>query len=159
MTVKTRWVAVMGIALLAFALFVGTALAQSDEPAQSEAPTPGWSMHAQMDPQLYGQMIQHMNEVHGPEFTAEMVQRMNSGETCHGPGADGTGWDGMGWDEEMGPGMMNGTYGPGAMFGRGHAGAGVGTMMRNVVQGVQNMMQGSGYMSGRGMMGGGMMGR
>ena len=41
MTVKTRWVAVMGIALLAFALFVGTALAQSDEPAQSEAPTPG----------------------------------------------------------------------------------------------------------------------
>ena len=154
MTVKTRWVAVMGIALLAFALFVGTALAQSDEPAQSEAPTPGWSMHAQMDPQLYGQMIQHMNEVHGPEFTAEMVQRMNSGETCHG--ADGRG---MGWDEEMGPGMMNGDYTPGAMFGRGHAGASVGAMMHNVVQGVQNMMQGSGYISGRGMMGGGMMGR
>ena len=39
-----------------------------------------------MDPALYGQMIQRMTEVHGAEFTAEMMQRMNEEGGCHGDG-------------------------------------------------------------------------
>ena len=133
-----KWFVVLGITVLAFGLLFGSALADSGDAAVSEEGSSGWNMHEQMDPALYGQMIQRMTEVHGAEFTGEMVQRMNEEGGCHG--------DGQGM---MGAGMMNGFHG---MMGEGFEGT-VGSMMR----GVQGFMNGD-YGNG-GMMNGGMMGR
>lgn len=136
MRFTTRWFAMFATALLAVTLFVGSALAQAEDPTLSEEPVTGWNMHAQMDPEQYGRMIQRMNEVHGPEFTAEMVQRMNAGETCHGAG--------MADDGHMGPGMMQGAQGH-MMDGSYMRGG----MMHSMMVGVQNMVRGVGHMMGR----------
>ena len=118
-----KWLVVLGVTVLALGLLFGSALADSGNAVVSEEGSTGWNMHEQMDPALYGQMIQRMTEVHGAEFTAEMVQRMNEEGGCHGDG------HGM-----MGAGMMNGLHG---MMGEGFEGM-VGSMMR----GVQGMMNG-----------------
>ena len=118
-----RWFVVLGILVLAFGLLFGTALADpGDPPNDAER---GWGMHAQMDPEMYGQMIQRMTETHGPEFTAEMLQRMNGEGDCHGDGHEHGDGHGM-----MGGGMMN-----------------------SLMQGTQGMMRGAARMlDGSGMM-------
>lgn len=139
---NTKWFMVLGVTVLAFGLLFGTAMADPGDGSNGN----GWNMHEQMDPELYGQMIQRMTEVHGAEFTAEMLQRMNEGDGCHGGGQ----------------GMMNGFYGTDGMMGQDFDGT-VGGFMR----GVQGMMGGfnnggmmdGGYDNGSGMMNGGMMGR
>lgn len=136
-----RWFAVLGAALLAVTLFIGSVLAQAETPTTNKEPTTGGHMHAQMDPALYARMIQRMNEVHGPEFTADMVQRMNAGETCHGAG--------MACDGPMGPGMMHGAHGgmmDGGMMDRNPMRGG---MMHTMMTGVQNMKRSVGHMMGR----------
>jgi len=80
-------------------------------------------------------MIQRMTEIHGAEFTGEMLQRMNEGGDCHAVG------EGM-----MGAGMMNGFQG------MRNGGFSHGGMMSQGLEGtVGNMMCGvHGIMSGFG---------
>ena len=143
---NTKWLVVLGVTVMALGLLFGTAMADPGDDDGDGA----WHMHEQMDPELYAQMIRRMTEIHGAEFTAEMLQRMNEGGDCHGGG------QGM-----RGAGMMNGLSGSGGMMGQGFDGT-VGKIMR----GVQGMMVGfsnnRGMMDsgcGRGMMNGGMMDR
>ena len=75
---NTKWFVVLGVTVLAFGLLFGTAMA---DPGNDDGEG-AWHMHEQMSPDLYAQMIQRMTEVHGAEFTAEMVQRMNEGGDC-----------------------------------------------------------------------------
>lgn len=152
MSRNTRWLVVLGVMALAFSLFMGTAWAQTEEPAQSDDTDTGWNMHAQMDPEMYGRMIQHMTEVHGAEFTAEMLQRMNEGGTCHDDGTMGPGMMGGGM---MGRGMMGGGMHGDMMGGwdQTSTDTGFGPMMESMMQGIQGMMRGAGRMMGGGMMG------
>ena len=161
---NTKFFVVLGVTVLAFGLLFGTAMADPGDGSSAE----GWNMHEQMDPELYGQMIQRMTEVHGAEFTAEMLQRMSEGGDCHGGGQGmmGAGMmngvQGMMNGGMMNGGMMNDFYGNGGMMGQGFDGT-VGGFMR----GVQGMMEGfnsggmmdGGYGNSGGMMNGGMMGR
>ena len=141
-----KWFMVLGVTILAFGLLFGTAMADPGDGGNGN----GWNMHEQMDPQLYGQMIQRMTEVHGAEFTAEMLQRMNEGGDCH------SGDQGM-----MGAGMMNGSYGYGGMMNGfydhgGMMGQGFDGTVGGFIRGVQGMMEG---FNNGGMMNGGMMGQ
>lgn len=131
---KNKWVAILGVTVMALGLLFGTAMADPGDEGEN-----GWTMHEQMDPAHYGQMIQHMTEVHGAEFTAEMVQRMNDGGHCHQSGQD-----------MMEGGMMQGMMGDfhsdgGGMMGHGFVGTANGFM-----RGVHGMMDGG---NGAGMMG------
>lgn len=141
---NTKWFVVLGVTVLAFGLLFGTAMADPGD--GSDDTQDGWHMHEQMDPEHYAQMIQHMTEVHGAEFTAEMLQRMNEGGECHGGGQGMMGAGRMNGFQ----GMMNGGYGYRGMMGPGFDGT-VGGFMR----GVQGMMEGfnNGGMMNRGMMG------
>ena len=133
---NTKWFAVLSITVLAFSLFFGSALAHPGDPADDG--DGGWGMHGQMDPEMYGQMIQRMTEIHGAEFTAEMLQRMNEEGDCHGAG------QGM-----MGGAMMNGVHG---MMSGGMMGEDLNGMVDGVMRGFQGMMNGAGGMMGDGMM-------
>ncbi len=118
-------VAVMAIIAVAGALFTGSVLAQSDTPAEGAQNDPGvgqmfGGMMGEMDQETWGEMIQHMNEIHGPELTGKMIQRMNEGNHCSEDG----GFQGMmgdGFEGMMGNGfgrMMGwGFNGPGSMMG------------------------------------------
>lgn len=132
---KSNWLLALGIAALAIGLFFGAAVAHpADGNGEGEY---GWRMHEQMDPELYGLMIQRMTEIHGAEFTAQMLQRMNEVGGCHGygPFVSAT-------DEETG------------FQGMPHRGYGNRGMMRpyfdevetGIVRGVQGMMAGLGGM-------------
>lgn len=136
-----KWFVVLGVVALAFGLLFGTAMADPGDGGDGY----GRHMHEQMDPELYAQMIQRMTEIHGAEFTADMLQRMNEGEHCHGAGQ---GMMGAGFDGAV---MMNGEYGRGGMMDRNFdddAGA--------FRRGVQHM---TGWLGNRGVMNGGMMAR
>jgi hypothetical protein len=149
---NSKWLVALGVTVLAFGLLFGTAMADPGDGADGSS-----NMHEQMDPEMYGQMIQRMTEVHGAEFTAEMLQRMNEGGDCHG---DGQGMMGAGMMNGF-QGMMDGGYGSGSMMGQGFDGT-VGSMMRGV-QGLMHGFSNGGMMGGDydngGMMNGGMMGR
>lgn len=132
-----KWFVVLGVTVLAFGLLFGAAMA---DPGDGDSVN-GWNMHEQMDPELYGQMIQRMIEVHGAAFTAEMLQRMNEGGGCHGAGPDtiGAGLMGQRFDGTVG-GFMRGAQRMMAGFSN-------------------NGMMDDGYGNGGGRMNGGMMGR
>lgn len=138
---KSKWLVALSITVLAFGLLFGSAMAHpGDSPDDGDS---GWDMHGQMDPEMYGQMIQRMTEIHGAEFTAEMLQHMNEEGGCHGDG------EGM-----MGGDFMHGGGMHGGMMEQDFSGA-----MNGVMRGVQGMMNGAaGMMSGNMMSGGGMMG-
>ena len=141
---NSKWLVALGVTVLAFGLLFGTAIA---DPSDGGSENGGWNMHEQMDPEQYGQMIQRMTEVHGAEFTGEMLQRMNEGGDCHGAGV---GMMGAGMMNGF-QGMMNGGFSHGGMMSQGFEGT-VGRMMR----GVHGMMSGFGNDS---MMNSDMMGR
>ena len=130
---NTKWFVVLGVTVLAFGLLFGTALADPGDGSGEN----GWHMHEQMDPELYAQMIQHMTEVHGAEFTAEMLQRMNEGGTCHGVGQG-----------PMGSGMLTGRYDNGGMMGQNFD-----WPVSGIMHGVRGTIEG---FSNSGMMNGGM---
>lgn len=131
---NTRWFVVLAVTVVALGLLFGTALADPGYGSEGY----GCHMHERMDPELYAQMIQHMTEVHGAEVTAEMLQRMNEGGTCHGVGQG-----------PIGSGMMNGRYGNSGMMGQSF-----GTSVGGFMHGLRGIMEG--FSNGR-MMNGGMM--
>ncbi len=134
---NSKWLVALGVTVLAFGLLFGTAMA---DPGDGGSENGGWNMHEQMDPEQYGQMIQRMTEVHGAEFTAEMLQRMNEGGNCHGAGEDMMGHGMMGAGMMSGfHGLMGGSFGHGSMMDQGFEGT-VGRMMR----GVHGLMSGFG---------------
>ena len=147
---NTKFFVVLGVTVLAFGLLFGTAMADPGD-GSSDDNNGSWHLHEQMDPAHYAQMIQRMTEVHGAEFTAEMLQRMNEGEGCHGAG------QGM-----MGAGMMSGYQGMmnGSMMG--HGIDGIDGTVGGFMRGVRGMMEGfnnGGMMNGSYGNDGGMMGR
>lgn len=107
---------ILVVALLAAGLLGGVVLADPpDNPEQPESGAGG--MFRWMDPEMLGQMIQHMTEVHGAEEAARMIQRMNQGEHCHGGD-----WEGH---PMMDPAQAGeGTWGHGMMGGYGDSASG-----------------------------------
>jgi len=91
----TKWLMVVGIFTLSLMVFAGAALAQDDTTETPATETPAAEtqtrlerMQERMGPQAWAEMIAHMTEKHGAEFTAEMLERMESEEVvCHGEGA------------------------------------------------------------------------
>ena len=121
----SQLVAVLAIVAVAGAIFAGSALAHPEAPADGsqDGAAPGWmygGMMGEMDQELWGQMIQRMNEVHGPELTGKMIQWMEDGNHCGGEGGF-QGMMGSGFGGMMGNGfngMMDwGSNGPGSMMG------------------------------------------
>ena len=95
-------VAVLAIAVVTMALFAGSALADAETATDGPQADPGsgqmfGGMMGGMDQETWGEMIQHMNEIHGPEQTAQMLQWMNQ--------EDGHCTDGEGYGEMMGSGF------------------------------------------------------
>ena len=123
------FVAVVGTAALFLALFASSALAQAGTTEDSPSAGAGFGMMGQMDQETWGEMVQHMIEVHGSETTAKMIEWMNEkGEDCPGqggfPGMMGWGFGGASrfgfggrWGHSYGGMMGNGAYGPGSMMG------------------------------------------
>jgi hypothetical protein len=80
----SQLVAVLAIAAVTVALFAGSALADTEAPADGSQAIPGFGqafggMMDGMDQATWGEMIQHMNAIHGPELTGKMIQWMNQG--------------------------------------------------------------------------------
>jgi hypothetical protein len=85
----TKWLMVVGIFTLSLMVFAGAALAQDDttETPAAETQTRLERMQERMGPQAWAEMIAHMTDKHGADFTAEMLERMESEEVgCHGEG-------------------------------------------------------------------------
>ena len=102
-------VAVVAIAAVTVALFAGSVLADPGTPGGGLSTEPGFGMMGEMDQETWGEMIQHMTQVHGPELTGKMIQWMNEeGGHCDGegsfPGMMGWGFNDMmriGFGEKM----------------------------------------------------------
>ena len=131
-----RVVAVMAVAALLLALLAGSALAQTGTTDGSPSEDTGFGMMDQIDQGTWGEMIEHMIQVHGPETTAKMIEWMNEEDgdcPMEGgfPGMMGWGYGGYGrngfgrnsyggWMGHGHGGMMGwGTSGPGSWMGWG----------------------------------------
>ncbi len=112
--------AIAAMVIVTVALFTGNALADTETPADTSQIDPGagqtWGgMMGGLDQEAWGQMIQHMNEVHGPELTGQMLAWMNE-EGAHCTAGDAEGMMGRGFSGMMGQGF-NGFHRFGSMMG------------------------------------------
>ena len=111
---------IVGVLALTLVLFTGTAWATPVTSGDNGNGDTDTSRLAQMiewmGPENWGQMVQRMNQIHGSEFTARMIQQMNQSGTCYdgdhsGPGSMmGRGFGGMmgqGFGNQMGPGFQD----------------------------------------------------
>lgn len=103
----SKTVVILGAALLALALVSGNALADAPN-GGSGGPNAGavQEMIEWMGPENWGQMIQRMTQIHGAEWTSQMLQQMNEDGTCHDSG----------FGSMMGRGFGN-TFGRNGMMG------------------------------------------
>jgi len=136
---NSKWFVVVGVTVLAFGLLFGTAMAHPGEPADDGVG--GQGAYGPMNAEMYGQMIPHMTETHGAEFTAEMVQNMNGGNGRYGAGWGMMGAGGMNGD------FMSGDYMNNAFMNGGMDAQSFGGAMNSVMRGVQGMMNGD-FMNG-----------
>jgi hypothetical protein len=124
-TLNKQLITVLALAFLALYLFSGNVLADAETPGDpSEAVVPNGtaqessgSMMDWMGQEAWGEMIQHMTQVHGPELTGQMIQWMNSED--------------MPCDEAGGPGHMMGNGFGGMMGWRFNGNSGGRSMMGN----------------------------
>lgn len=128
---------IAGVVALTLVLFTTTAWATPITPGDNGNGNANPSGLAQMiqwmGPANWSQMVQRMNQVHGPEFTGRMFQQMNQSGACYdgehsAPGSMmGRGFGGMmgqGFGNQMGPGFQN-------RDGNGQSGPGFGGSMMN----------------------------
>lgn len=121
-------VSIISVFALALLLFTGTALADPVTPEDGSGLDASQSRISQMiermGPENWARMIQRMTQIHGAEFTGQMLQRMNGDGSCHdsehtGPGS----MMGRGFGRGMWNGNDNGQGTPG--FQNGMAGRGM----------------------------------
>ncbi len=111
---------ITSLLILSFVVFAGAALAQGPDGDNGKSMLQ--QMQEWLSPEDWGAMVQHMNDVHGPEFTDQMLQEMDESGSCHG----GDGYEDMdsmmgdSYDNMMGDGyggMMGGSSGGGQSTG------------------------------------------
>ena len=72
---------VVSIAALAGLLLVGTAFAHAGEPVNGATNGNGIAQMIQwMGAENWGEMVQHMTQIHGAEWTSQMLQQMQEGD-------------------------------------------------------------------------------
>ena len=83
----SKTVVIVGAALLALSLVTGNVLANASDGGNGSSNAGAvQGMIEWMGPENWGQMIQRMTQIHGAEWTSQMLQQMNEDGTCHGGG-------------------------------------------------------------------------